>query len=105
MKRFLALVLLSVGFVHGADKGWRLPPETARLAAGPDVGLAAAQCMLCHSADYIATQPRMNRAAWTATVTKMREKYGAPISPDQIAILANYLVKTYGTEREPLPKK
>jgi sulfite dehydrogenase (cytochrome) subunit B len=55
--------------------------------------------------DYISIQPRMNRAAWTATVTKMKEKYGAPISSDQIQPVVDYLARTYGAERPSDGKK
>ena len=79
---------------------WKLPPETARLPRGPGVELVTAQCIACHSVDYISTQPLMNRAAWMATVAKMKEKYGAPIATNQVETVVNYLVKTYGTERK-----
>lgn len=97
MKLFLlaCLPLASIA----ADKDWKLPAETAKLERGEGVEIVTAQCMICHSVDYISTQPRMNRAAWTAAVTKMKEKYGAPVPGDQIEKIANYLVKTYGTER------
>jgi hypothetical protein len=75
------------------------------LERGPGVELVTAQCMLCHSVDYISTQPRMNRAAWTATVTKMKEKYGAPVTPESLEATVNYLVKAYGTERVNVPTK
>ena len=106
MKSFRNLSLLAFAFAGvsialAADKGWKLPRETAMLRPGPGVELVTAQCLLCHSADYIATQPPMNRAVWTAAVTKMKDKYGAPVTPENIEPLVNYLVKTYGTERSP----
>lgn len=82
-----------------AETGWKLPPETVRLKPGPGVEVAAGNCLLCHSCDYIATQPPMDRVAWTASVQKMREKYGAPVATNQVETLVNYLVKTYGKER------
>jgi cytochrome c5 len=78
---------------------WKLPPDTAKLERGQGVEVVTAQCSLCHSADYISIQPPMNRAAWTATVTKMREKYGAPILTNSVDQIVTYLVKTYGTEK------
>jgi hypothetical protein len=83
-----------------ADRNWKLPPETTKLERGAGVEIATAQCLLCHSADYIAIQPPMNRATWAATVTKMKDKYGAPLVPDSTNTIVNYLVKTYGTEKE-----
>lgn len=87
----------------GAADAWKLPPETARLKPGPGVELATGQCLICHSADYVGTQPKLTRTAWDATVKKMREKYGAPIQPDQTNALVNYLVANYGREN-PAPK-
>jgi sulfite dehydrogenase (cytochrome) subunit B len=100
-KLFLVLTLFTLValIARAGDRGWKLPPETTKLERGPGVELATAQCLLCHSADYISIQPPMTRAAWSATVVKMKEKYGAPILPDSTNALVNYLVKTYGTEK------
>lgn len=96
-KYFLTSAIVCV--VSAADKGWKLPPETAKFEKSPGVEVVTAQCSLCHSADYISIQPPMSRTAWTATVTKMRERYGAPIVTDNVDQIVTYLVKTYGTER------
>jgi mono/diheme cytochrome c family protein len=84
-----------------ADLKLTLPPETVRLNPAPGAELATAQCLLCHSADYISTQPRLTRAAWKASVEKMRQKYGAPIPADKIEPLVDYLVKNYGQDTAP----
>src|SRR5215212_899744 len=96
-KAFLGLSLFTfVALIARAgDRNWKLPAETTKLERGPGVEVATAQCLLCHSADYISIQPPMNRATWAATVTKMKDKYGAPILPDSTNALVNYLVKTY----------
>ncbi len=54
-------------------------------------------CSGCHSLDYIRINaPFMNRQAWTASVTKMVQAFGAPIQqPDQAAIV-DYLAANYG---------
>jgi sulfite dehydrogenase (cytochrome) subunit B len=97
MKRVIAIFLFTAAVI-AADKGWKLPAENTKLEKGPGVELATAQCMICHSVDYISTQPKMNRAAWTATVVKMREKYGAPVPTNNVEQVVEYLVKTYGTD-------
>jgi sulfite dehydrogenase (cytochrome) subunit B len=106
-KVFLVLTLFTLValIARAGDRGWKLPPETTKLERGPGVELATAQCLLCHSADYISIQPPMSRAAWAATVTKMKDKYGAPLVPDSTNGLVNYLVKTYGTEKTAPDKK
>jgi len=91
----LAVLLPAVAPLPAAD-AWKLPPETATLKPGPGVELVTGQCLLCHSADYIGTQPRLSRAGWEASVKKMKEKYGAPIPADKTSALVDYLVANYG---------
>ena len=92
-------VLLSTGLILDAAEKLSLPPERAAFKTGPGVEVAMAQCLLCHSADYVSTQPRLSRTTWKATVLKMREKYGAPMPEDKVDPLVDYLVKTYGAEK------
>ena len=74
-----------------------LPAETARLKDGTGSDLANRQCMTCHSADYVATQPPGKPLAfWKAEVEKMKKVYGAPIPDDQIEPIAQYLNREYG---------
>ncbi|HZO23019.1 MAG TPA: hypothetical protein VFB37_11005 [Steroidobacteraceae bacterium] len=75
-----------------------LPKETATLKPGPGADLTQAQCLICHSADYIITQPPDKPLAfWKAEVEKMKKVYGAPIPDDQIDSVAEYLARNYGT--------
>ncbi|MDQ2803060.1 MAG: cytochrome c [Pseudomonadota bacterium] len=82
-----------------APVAYDLPPETAALAPGPNLGAVQANCSGCHSADYITTQPRSfadPRAFWTAEVAKMRKAYGATIAEADAKPIVDYLVVTYG---------
>ena len=76
-----------------------LPPETAAFKPGAGAELAAGQCLVCHSAQYVSTQPVMPRAFWKASVEKMQKKYGAPIPDDQVA-LAGRVPGAHLRERE-----
>jgi hypothetical protein len=77
-----------------------LPKETAVLKPGPGVDAANAQCLSCHSVDYITTQPRDKPFAfWKAEVEKMKKVYGAPIPDAEIDPLADYLTRSYGVGR------
>jgi sulfite dehydrogenase len=91
-----SLILLAA--LGAAEVQFVLPPETAAFKMKPGVELALANCAICHSADYISTQPSLNRAQWTASVQKMQQKYGAPIATNQVDRLVDYLVKNYGSE-------
>src|ERR1051325_8564108 len=99
MKKLSLILFAILVSTQADDRGWKLPPETAKLERGPGVEVAMGQCLICHSADYISIQPLMTRAAWAATVTKMKEKYGAPITAEYTNAVVNYLAKTYGTEK------
>jgi cytochrome c5 len=77
---------------------WKLPAETATFKSGPGADLVTASCRVCHSADYIATQPPMNRTQWTALVNKMKAKFGAPLMTNKVDEIVDYLVRNYGSE-------
>ena len=94
----IVIILLLPAFLSIAAEKFALPPETATFKFGPGAEIAIAQCLLCHSADYVSTQPRLSRAAWKANLEKMRDKYGAPLPADKIQPLLDYLVTNYGTE-------
>ncbi len=97
----LALALVVVSRAVAAER-FELPPETATFKPGPGVEAVKAQCLVCHSADYVSTQPRLPRAFWKANVQKMKEKFGALIPADQVDTLVEYLATTYGApEKKP----
>ena len=73
-----------------------LPPETSSFRFVPGAEIAMAQCLQCHSAEYITTQPRLGRNAWKGSIEKMRLKYGAVVAPETEVALLEYLVGTYG---------
>ena len=51
---------------------------------------------MCHSHEYISTQPPFTRDQWKASVAKMQQKYGAPIAPEAVDALLDYLAQAYG---------
>ena len=80
----------------------QLPPETAVFKPSelPGYMLAQRNCMTCHSVHYIQSQPpASSRGYWEVTVKKMRAPFGAKISDEDIPAIVDYLVKTYGAER------
>lgn len=74
-----------------------LPTDTATFKNAPGVTQANAQCLTCHTALYVITQPPLSYKAWTAEVAKMKKLYGAPIPTNEIPELAYYLAVNYGT--------
>ena len=61
------LIVALLGMVAaGAADAWKLPVDQPKFRPGPGAELAIAHCLLCHSADYVSTQPPLDRAAWLA---------------------------------------
>lgn len=91
------VAMLAAGTLAAAGLKIDLPPETAKFKPGPGVEHAEANCMTCHSADYIKTQPPGEPFKfWNAEVAKMKKVYGAQFADDQIEPIAKYLTKEYG---------
>jgi hypothetical protein len=97
ISRIATLLFLSVAAqLSAAPVTITLPPETGTYKSAPGVELAQANCLMCHSTEYVSTQPPMPRKFWEATVKKMIEKYGAPTPEAQVSALVDYLTASYG---------
>jgi cytochrome c551/c552 len=92
---FATLIFISCGGLSALEI--KLPPETAVFKQDVGAELANGQCLVCHSIEYVSTQPPMARAAWKASVQKMQQKYGAAIPDDQVEPLVDYLTRNYGS--------
>lgn len=67
------------------------------LKAGEGKDLVAANCMMCHSLDYIEMHALiLDKQGWEKTVDKMIKVMGAPIKPEDAAAIAAYLDRNYG---------
>jgi sulfite dehydrogenase (cytochrome) subunit B len=104
MKRiaFLAVAAaagsLAVVSVNAKPFTYTLPDETAAFKPGPNLEVVQGNCGACHSSDYILTQPRgakFGKEFWQAEVTKMITVFGAPIAPDDVPKIVDYLTATY----------
>lgn len=100
LRGVVGLAALQAGAVFALDI--QLPAETAAFKPSslPGYQLALRDCMTCHSAHYAQSQPSTSpRAYWEATVKKMKHPFGAQFADEDIAPIADYLVKTYGAEK------
>lgn len=102
---FSLLVLSVTASARAAELKIELPAERTELKTGLHSEIVAANCVTCHSWDYVTIQPPLPRAAWKATVTKMRTTFGAPFAENQIDEIVEYLTKTYGAEQPALQQK
>lgn len=87
---------LSVLNLTAAPLKIELPAEIGVFKTGQGVEIANGQCLVCHSVEYVATQPQFPRVFWASSVKKMREKYGSAIPEDQVELLLDYLTTQYG---------
>ena len=53
-------------------------------------------CLACHSADMVLNQPALSKQAWAAEVNKMINNYKAPIAPEDVAAIVDYLTALKG---------
>jgi cytochrome c5 len=53
-------------------------------------------CLACHSAGMVLTQPAMSRAEWQSEVEKMRGSYKAPVEEADVPAIVDYLVALKG---------
>ncbi len=82
--------------LHAADE------SDIRLAPGAGLVETQSSCAICHSLDYIVmNSPFLDAAGWQKVVTKMITVMGAPITPDNAAIIARYLATNYGRDTAP----
>jgi hypothetical protein len=49
-------------------------------------------CLACHSAGMVLTQPALSRAEWQSEVEKMRSTYKAPVEESDVPAIVDYLV-------------
>ena len=49
-------------------------------------------CLACHSAGMVLTQPVLSRAEWQSEVDKMRNTYKAPVDASDVTSIVDYLV-------------
>ncbi|MBB1596286.1 sulfite:cytochrome C oxidoreductase subunit B [Achromobacter sp. UMC46] len=91
----LAVALVTVSAcASAAALDIQLPPETATLHPGTGTQ-SAAMCLMCHSVDYLSSQPPMPLGFWDAEVKKMVGTYGAPIPAEQVPLIVQYLNQAY----------
>jgi hypothetical protein len=68
-----------------------------RLRDGPGRPLVEANCVMCHSLDYIPmNSPFLDRKGWEASVNKMIKVMGAPIAEADAQKIVDYLTGQYG---------
>ena len=95
----VAAVIGGYGMAAGAKPvSYKLPDETVAFKPGPNLDVVQNNCTACHSADYVAIQPRgpkYKKDFWQAEVNKMIKIYGAQIDDADVGKIVDYLAATY----------
>lgn len=68
-----------------------LPASTVTFSGGAAADAINANCLSCHSAGMVLTQPTLPGAAWQGIVEKMMHAYKAPVPPKDEAAIVDYL--------------
>jgi cytochrome c5 len=74
-------------------------PDSDRLFPGAGADAINNNCLACHSAGMVLTQPRLSRADWQAEVEKMRSLYKAPVDASDVPAIVDYLVSLSSTRQ------
>jgi cytochrome c553 len=55
-------------------------------------------CLACHSAGMVLNQPKLSKQAWQAEVNKMISAYKAPVAPEDVGTIVEYLTNLKGVK-------
>ena len=112
-KRVIGYMTVALGLswaLYGgppSEKSITLPPDNpvSELKPGLGVEKARANCIACHSTDYIVRQPGRDAKQWEAEVEKMVTVFGAPINEGDAKVIVEYLATVYGPRSKAPPPK
>jgi mono/diheme cytochrome c family protein len=100
LSRFIAgtAIICATPGINAQSLKIELPPERPDFKPASGAELVTANCLICHSSEYIRIQPVLGRTYWEGAVAKMQKVFGANIPPDQVGPIVDYLVKNYGKD-------
>lgn len=73
-------------------------PDSDRMFQGSGADAINSNCLACHSAGMVLNQPALSRQAWTAEVNKMIAAYKAPVAPEDVGAIVDYLDRIKGAK-------
>ncbi len=107
MQKTIRLALVVAALASGAalslaaPKTITLPADGVALrpSALPGYAKAQADCVSCHSAEYMIMQPpNAGRPYWDAMTKRMKAVFKAPFDDADIPAIVDYLAATYGNK-------
>jgi hypothetical protein len=73
-------------------------PDSNKMFEGPGSDAINNNCLACHSAGMVLNQPALSKQAWTAEVNKMINNYKAPVAPEDVGAIVEYLANVKGVK-------
>jgi hypothetical protein len=73
-------------------------PDSDKMFPGPGSDAINNNCLACHSAGMVLNQPELSKQAWTAEVNKMINAYKAPVAPEDVGAIVDYLSSRKGAK-------
>jgi hypothetical protein len=73
-------------------------PDSDKMFPGPGSDAINNNCLACHSAGMVLNQPELSKQAWAAEVNKMITAYKAPVTPEDVGAIVEYLSRTKGAQ-------
>ena len=75
-----------------------LPDSDRMFPDGPGSDAINNNCLACHSAGMVLNQPALSKQAWAAEVSKMINNYRAPVAPEDVGPIVEYLTALKGAK-------
>jgi cytochrome c5 len=75
-----------------------LPDSDKMFPDGPGADAINNNCLACHSADMVLNQPALSKQAWATEVNKMINNYEAPVAPEDVGTIVDYLTTLKGAK-------
>ena len=94
MRIFLSTIAACVLFVSGF---LQQPLAASHEEKTDPVQLFESKCSLCHSIDRPKSKKK-SKAGWEATVMRMKNKNGCPITDEEAKMIIDYLDEEYGKQ-------
>ena len=73
-------------------------PGSDRMFPGNDADAINNNCLACHSAGMVLTQPSLTPTTWHRLVEKMRTQYKAPVDEADVPAIVAYLAAHKGVD-------
>ncbi len=73
-------------------------PDSDRMFRGPGADAINNNCLACYSAGMVLNQPDLSKQAWAAEVNKMINAYKAPVAPEDVGAIVDYLDRVKGAK-------